>query len=76
MPSAPVNGVGKILSVSVICRITRQGLPTASEFGGISRVTTLPAPITQPSPIVTPPQTVTFPASQQLFPILIGFAYS
>ena len=54
--------------------MTLQGTPAAKDLGGMSRVTTLPAPITQPSPIVTPPQTVTFPASQQLSPIVIGFA--
>ena len=59
-------------SSSVISRITRHGTPTASEFAGISLVTTLPAPITQPSPIVTPPQIVTFPAIQQLSPMVIG----
>ena len=63
-------------SVSVISRTTRHGTPTASEFGGMSLVTTLPAPITQPSPIVTPPHMVTFPAIQQLLPIVIGLAYS
>ena len=54
----------------------QHGTPTASEFAGISLVTTLPAPITQPSPIVTPPQIVTFPAIQQLSPMVIGLAYS
>ena len=63
-------------SASVICRITLHGFPTARECGGISFVTTLPAPITQPSPIVTPPVTTTLLASQQLSPIVIGFAYS
>ena len=58
------------LSCSLILLITRHGLPAARQPGGISRVTTLPAPITQPSPIVTPPHTVTFPASQQLLPML------
>ena len=64
------------LSCSLILLITRHGLPAAKCPAGISRVTTLPAPITQPSPSVTPPHTVTFPASQQLLPMLIGFAYS
>ena len=36
-----------------ILRIGRQGLPTANEFAGMSRVTTLPAPITQLSPMIT-----------------------
>ena len=41
----------------------------AKLFGGISLVTTLPAPITQLSPIVTPGQTVTDAPNQQSFPI-------
>lgn len=36
-----------------ILRTTLQGFPTAKLCGGISLVTTLPAPITLPSPIVT-----------------------
>src|SRR5699024_12132454 len=43
---------------------------------GIFLVTILPAPMTHPSPMVTPPQTVTFAASQQLFSMVIGLAYS
>ena len=42
-----------ILSLSVISLITLHGLPAARLWGGISLVTTLPAPITEPSPIVT-----------------------
>lgn len=34
--------------------MTRQGLPTATLYAGISFTTTLPAPITEFSPIVTP----------------------
>ena len=56
--------------------ITLHGLPAAKVLAGISRVTTLPAPITQPSPIVTPPITVTLEASQQLLPITMGFPAS
>ena len=56
--------------------MTRHGLPAAKELSGISRVTTLPAPITQPSPIVTPPQIVTFPQIQVLLLMTIGLAYS
>ena len=52
------------------------GTPAANTPSGISLVTTLPAPITQPFPIVTPPHTVTFPANQQLSPMVIGLAYS
>ena len=50
--------------------MTRHGFPTAKLYGGISFVTTLPAPITHPSPMVTPPQTTTLDASQQLKYIL------
>ena len=64
-----------IWSFSVIFRMTRHGFPTAKLYGGISFVTTLPAPITHPSPMVTPPQTTTLDASQQLSFIVIGFAY-
>ena len=54
--------------------MTRHGTPTARLLSGISRVTTLPAPITQLSPTVTPGQTVTFAPNQQLLPILTGLA--
>ncbi|KAI0408744.1 hypothetical protein F4802DRAFT_364555 [Xylaria palmicola] len=40
--------------------------------GGMSLVTTLPAPIVQPRPIVTPARTMTFPPSQQSSPIVMG----
>ena len=63
-----------MLSAWVISRITRQGTPAASELGGRSRVTTLPAPTTQPSPIVTPPQTTTFAPSQTSLPMVTGRA--
>src|SRR4029079_13154862 len=36
-------------------RITRQGLPAANTSSGTSRVTTLPAPITEREPMRTPP---------------------
>ena len=38
----------------LISLITLHGFPTATQFTGISLVTTLPAPITAPSPIDTP----------------------
>lgn len=38
-------------------RIGRQGTPAATTPAGMSRVTTLPAPMTEPFPMVTPPQT-------------------
>ena len=58
-------------SASVMGRTTLHGTPAANTFGGMSRVTTLPAPITLPSPIVTPPQIVTLPEIQQLSPMVI-----
>src|SRR2546422_1439639 len=44
--------------------ITRQGLPTATRLAGMSRTTTLPAPMTLLSPIVTPGQMRHRPPSQ------------
>ena len=52
------------------------GLPTAKLLGGISLVTTLPAPMTLPSPIVTPGITDTCPPNQVLLPTTIGSASS
>src|SRR5437762_8564943 len=57
-------------------RTIRAGFPTAKVSGGRSRVTTLPAPITQPSPIVTPASTMAPPPIHTPSPIRIGFAYS
>lgn len=54
--------------------MTLQGLPNARELGGMSLVTTLPAPMTEPSPIVTPGRTTTFAAIQTLSSITIGLA--
>ena len=42
-----------------LCLITFAGTPAAIEKGGISEVTTLPAPITEDLPIVTFGNTVT-----------------
>ncbi len=42
--------------------MTRHGLPKAMTPAGMSRVTTLPAPMTVPSPIVTPCMTTQFAA--------------
>ena len=53
----------------------RQGLPIARQPGGISWVTTLPAPITESRPIVTPGRTITPPPIQTFSPMLIGRAY-
>jgi hypothetical protein len=53
-------------------RTTLAGLPTATEYGGTSRVTTEPAPITAPSPIVTPFKILTLNPTQALFPMTTG----
>src|SRR5262245_23889220 len=46
---------------SVMARITRQGLPAANTPSGMSRVTTLPAPMTDRDPTFTPGQRITPP---------------
>src|SRR5450432_1511522 len=48
--------------------ITRAGLPTATEFGGIGRDTTEPAPIVEPAP--TSDMTTAAAPIQQSAPIL------
>ncbi|KAI1492484.1 hypothetical protein F5X96DRAFT_379910 [Biscogniauxia mediterranea] len=48
------------------------GLPHATIKGGMSLVTTLPAPIVHPRPMVTPGRTTQFPPNQQSSPIVIG----
>ena len=53
-------------------RMTRAGLPTASECAGIFLVTTEPAPIVQPSPMVTPGQITVLPPIQQSSPMVTG----
>lgn len=68
--SSKYSGCKFILSSSVIERRTRQGEPTARLYGGISLVTTEPAPITHPSPMLTLGQMVTLPPSQQLSPMV------
>lgn len=55
---------GRILSFSVMGRITRQGTPAAITPAGISWVTTLPAPITDP---------VRFPAASAVPSELSGY---
>lgn len=49
--------------------ITFAGAPTAIAYGGMSFVTTLPAPIIAPSPIVKPLKIITSAPSQTSFPI-------
>jgi len=56
--------------------IIRQGLPTATRLAGMSRTTTLPAPITLLLPMVTPGQITQRPPIQTLCPIFTGFAAS
>ncbi len=62
------------LSSSVISRMMWHGLPAASVCGGMSFVTTLPAPITAPSPIFTPGNTVTPAAIHTSLPMVMGRA--
>jgi hypothetical protein len=54
----------------------RHGLPAASTPAGMSRVTTLPAPITAPFPIDTPGRISALPPTQTSDPILTGFPNS
>ena len=69
-PSLPPPGQSiseaAIRSASVRGRSTRQGFPAAMTRGGMSRETTLPAPITAPSPIVTPRRMTALPPIQTL----------
>jgi hypothetical protein len=55
---------------------TLAGEPIATEKGGISLVTTLPAPMVQPFPILIPGMMIVFPPIQQSFPIVTSLAYS
>ncbi|PWY88873.1 hypothetical protein BO94DRAFT_53924 [Aspergillus sclerotioniger CBS 115572] len=55
---------------------TRQGLPTATEKGGMSLVTTDPAPMVDPSPMVTPGKMTTLPPIQQSLPMRTGWPNS
>lgn len=71
-----VNPSNSILSSSVIVLTTRQGTPQANTSGGISLVTTLPAPITVLSPIVTPGHIIAPVAIHTLLPIFTGLLVS
>lgn len=51
---------------------TFAGMPTANEYGGMSSVTTAPAPTTLHSPMLTPCKIVAFAQIQQFFPIITG----
>ena len=55
-------------------RITLHGFPTATQFGGIVRFTTLPAPITLFSPMVTPGRRIQPPPIHTLSFISTGRA--
>ena len=57
-------------------RIIRQGFPAAKTLSGMSRVTTLPAPITLRLPMRTPGQTMAPPPIHTSSPISMGFADS
>ncbi len=58
------------ISFSIVF-ITLAGLPTATLNGGISLVTTLPAPITEPFPILILGKITTFPP----YPNIIFYCY-
>jgi len=64
------------LSFSFISLKTSYGFPIAITLAGISRVITLPEPITAFSPIFIPVLITTLPPIHTLFPIFIGKAYS
>src|SRR5215210_3682533 len=53
-------------------RSTFAGAPAAIEYGGMSSVTTLFAPMTQRSPTVTPVVTTAFAPHQTLSPMRVG----
>ena len=59
-----------------MARITRQGLPAATDRAGMSRVTTLPAPMTLPSPMCTPGITTQLPPIHTLSPMVTPTPYS
>ena len=63
--SPMMSGLLAMESASVMGRMTLHGQPAAKDIGGMSRVTTAPAPMTQPSPIVTPGQMTTLAPNQQ-----------
>ena len=54
LPLSQRHGERVSTAYSVISRITRHGLPAANTPSGMSRVTTLPAPMTAREPILTP----------------------
>ena len=54
-------------------RSTRHGTPAATTPAGMSRVTTLPAPMTDPLPIVTPPHTTAFAPIHTSSSSVMGF---
>lgn len=64
-----------IRQMKVYChnrRITRHGFPTATQFSGMERVTTLPAPMTLFLPIVTPGRRIAPPPIQTPSSIVTG----
>ena len=59
-----------------IDRITLHGFPAANTLSGISRVTTLPAPMIDRLPMVTPGQITAEPPTHTSSPITMGLANS
>ena len=66
----------RIKDVASSALTTRQGFPTASTPAGMSRVTTLPAPMVVSSPMVTPGQMIAPPPIHTRLPMVIGDASS
>ena len=70
MPNAPypISQFELLLGVAIRFLMTRAGIPTTTEKGGISLLTTFPAPITLLLPMVTPSNTLTpCPSQQSIF---------
>jgi len=78
-PSPPSHTLQGARSSSVAAGsvlTTRAGLPTATDRGGTSLVTTEPAPIVEPSPMVTPGRMIAPPPIQQSAPMTMALAAS
>src|SRR5699024_7098697 len=67
------NVSGAMTSSGPTGRSTRHGTPAATTPAGMSRVTTLPAPMTDPLPIVTPPHTTAFAPIHTSSSSVMGF---
>ena len=68
------SAVGVQVSSGSKWRMTRQGLPTATQLAGIDRFTTLPAPITLFFPMVTPGSRIAPPPIHTPSSMVTGWA--